>query len=192
MIQKINAALRKRWNKFHDNFLLYVTNHVISGCLSSRFRLCWYRRIMGFQIAAGASILPGCRFSKPGNLIVGEYTVINNDCRLDNRELIHIGANVSISYGALILTGGHDLDSSRFAYQGACVILEDYAWVCARAIIQPGVTMGRGSVALTGSVVAASVPERHVVGGVPARFVKERKAELNYRLHWDPAVPALG
>ncbi len=189
---RIRDAVLKRCRRFWHATLLHITNHVISRCLSSRCRLFWYRHVMKFNIAVGAAILIGCRFSKQGNLTVGEHTVINNDCRIDNREPVRIGANVSLSYGTLVVTGGHDIDSSRFAYKGEGVEIEDYVWVCARAIIQPGVKLGRGSVVLPGSVVTASVPERHVVGGAPARFVKERKAELVYCQDWDSVVPPLG
>ena len=190
--QRLESGIRKRWRRFWDGLLLYLTNHIVSRCLFPQLRLAWYRRVMKFDIAPGASVLTDCRFSGRGNLAVGGNTVINNECRLDNREPIRIGSNVSISYGALILTAGHNLDSSRFSYRGASVVIEDYVWVCARATVQPGVTLGRGSVALAGSVVAHTVPPMQVVGGEPARFVKERKSELTYRLHWNPAVPPLG
>ena len=191
-VKKIVDGLIKRWKKFHGATLRYLTNHVVSRCLCSSFRLFWYRRVMGFEIGAGSSILIGCRFAGRGNLRIGEGTVINSDCRLDNREPLRIGDHVSISAEVLVLTGGHDMDSPWFAYRGGPVVIEDYVWVCARAIIQPGVTLGRGAVVLPGSVVTKTVPPRHIMGGVPARFVKERTASLSYTINWNPTIPPLG
>jgi acetyltransferase-like isoleucine patch superfamily enzyme len=47
-------------------------------------------------------------------------------------------------------------------------------------------------VVLSGSVVTADVPEYHVVGGNPARFVRERPRNQEYNLHYDPWVPFFG
>lgn len=193
MIARIKRGVAKRWRRFWDATLLYITNHVIARCLCSRCRMFWYRHVMGFEIGKRSFILTGCRFARRGNLRIGDGTIVNNDCRIDNREPIRIGDRVSISLETLILTGGHDMDSNQFAYQGRGVIIEDYTWVCARAIIQPGVTLGRGCVVLTGSVVAGDVAPMQVVGGVPARFVRERKADLSYELIPNPpAVPPMG
>jgi len=54
------------------------------------------------------------------------------------------------------------------------VVLEGDVWLGARVTVLPGVRMGRGSVAAAGAVVTRSVPERAVVGGVPATVLRVR------------------
>ncbi|MEV7663036.1 DapH/DapD/GlmU-related protein [Paenarthrobacter sp. NPDC089316] len=54
------------------------------------------------------------------------------------------------------------------------VVIEDDVWIGARAIILPGVRVGRGSVVAAAAVVTKSVPPFSVVAGNPARVVKSR------------------
>lgn len=178
--------------RYFGRFLVYLSNHVISRIFLSSVRLAWYRFIMGFCIGSKSSILTDLKVASRGNIIVGRNTVINNSCRFDNRFPITIGDNVSITYGTMILTKGHDIDDPGFTTKGASVRIEDYVWVCARATILPGVRLGRGCVVLSGAVVTKDVPEYCVVGGNPASFVRHRPRNQAYQLHFDPWVPFFG
>lgn len=178
--------------RYFSRFLVYLTNHVISRIFLSRVRLGWYRFVMGFHVGSDSSILTGFKVASRGNIIVGRNTVINNGCWFDNRFPVIIGDNVSITYGTMILTKGHDIDDPGFRTKGAPVRIEDYVWVCARATLLPGVRLGKGCVVLSGAVVTKDVPEYHVVGGNPAHFIRERPRNQAYQLHFDPWVPFFG
>lgn len=173
-------------------FLVYATNNIISRVLFSSIRLAWYRHAMGFEIGTKTSVLRDFKVAVPGNLKVGDHTVINNSCRFDNRFPITIGNNVSITYGSSIFTKGHDIDDPNFRTKGAAVVIEDYVWLAAYAIILPGVTLGKGCVVLPGSVVNKNVDPFQVVGGNPATVIRERTHNLDYNLFWDPWVPFWG
>ena len=54
------------------------------------------------------------------------------------------------------------------------VIIGDDVWIGARAIIMPGIVIGRGAVIGAGSVVTKNVDEYAVVAGNPARVIKYR------------------
>jgi acetyltransferase-like isoleucine patch superfamily enzyme len=56
------------------------------------------------------------------------------------------------------------------------IVVEDDAWIGAGAIITDGVTIGRGAVIAAGAVVTTDVPAHTVVGGVPARVLKQISA----------------
>ena len=75
---------------------------------------------------------------------------------------------------------GHNIDSAMFETKGAPVIIEDNAFIFSNAMIMPGVTIGNGAIVLPGSVVTKSVPPRKIVGGNPARIIRERTAEIDY------------
>ena len=172
--------------------LIYLNNHIIARIIFSSVRLFWYRYVMHFKIGEKSSILTHFKVSERNNIEIGNHTVINNNCRFDNRFPISIGNNVSITYGTSILTKGHDIDDPDFRTKGAPVVIEDYVWVSAFAIILPGVTLKKGCVVLPGSVVTGDVESYHVVGGNPAGFIRERNHSLCYELHWDPWVPFWG
>ena len=55
------------------------------------------------------------------------------------------------------------------------VIIEDDVWIGARVTILPGCRICKGSVIAAGAVVTRDVPPYTIVGGVPARFIKNRK-----------------
>jgi len=135
---------------------------------------------MEFIMGKNSSFLMRCVFDYTKHLSIGENSVINARCRIDNRGGITIGDNVSISSDVTILTADHDMDSPDFAGRIRSVTIEDYAWVGTSAMIMPGVTIGKGAVVAAGSIVTKNVEPYHVVAGIPAKFIKERKRELNY------------
>ena len=111
---------------------------------------------------------------------MGDHSVINFGCYLDNRRGITIGNNVGIAHNTKIYTLGHNIDSPEFETKGAPVTIEDDAFIFSNAIIMPGVTIGRGAIVMAGSVVTKDVPEWMVVGGNPAKMIKERKKKIAY------------
>jgi maltose O-acetyltransferase len=152
--------------------------------LGHGLRLFIYRRLLGMQIGARTSIHRGCRVYAPGSVTIGSNSVINRDVLIDGRLGVEIGQNVSVSEGAMILTLEHDPNCPEFSARGGRVIIEDYVFIGARAIILPGVTMHRGSVAAAGAVVTREVPEYQMVGGVPAQPIGQRNSDLRYRLDY--------
>ena len=115
---------------------------------------------------------------------IGANTVINRDVLLDGRMGLVIGDNVSVSEGVAIFTLEHDPNSPDFANRGAPVRIADRAFIGARAIILPGVTVGEGAVVAAGAVVTHDVPPYTIVGGVPARPIGERRRDLSYTLDY--------
>lgn len=168
--------LRNDWR----DFIAECTGRLLGHGL----RLFIYRRLLGMQIGERTSIHRGCRVYAPGSVTIGAYSVINRDVLIDGRSGVEIGQNVSVSEGAMILTLEHDPNCPGFSPCGGRVIIEDYVFIGARAIILPGVIMHRGSVAAAGAVVTREVPEYQIAGGVPARPIGQRTSDLRYRLDY--------
>ena len=114
------------------------------------------------------------------------HSVVNRNCYLDCREGIDIGENVSISPECYIITWGHDPQSPTFDNKAGKVIIEDYVWLGARVMVLPRVRLSKGMVAAGGAIVTQTFPEYSIVGGNPAKFIKERSKDLTYKIDWFP------
>ena len=155
---------------------LNITNTIIPNPF-----LKYYLRIFGIRVGRASSIHRGCRFFHVGKLSIGDNSTVNYGCYLDNRRGIYIGNNVGIAHNTKIYTLGHDYNDPGFFTKGSPVYVEDNAFIFSNAIIMPGVTIGKGAVVLAGSVVTKSVEPWTVVGGNPARKIKDRNREINYK-----------
>jgi acetyltransferase-like isoleucine patch superfamily enzyme len=143
-----------------------------------------YFGLIGFKMAQGASIGMGLRFYTKGNVILGQRSIINRDCIIDNRGCIYIGDDVSIARNVHIFTGGHDPDSPLFEMSEASVRIESHVVIFADSVIMPGITIGYGAVVYAGSVVTKDVPPLAIVGGVPAKVLRQRMTNPIYKLRY--------
>jgi maltose O-acetyltransferase len=121
-------------------------------------------------------------FYAPESIVVGDYCTIGDSVFLDGRSGLTIGDCVNLGSHVTIYTRQHDVDSPTFEESGGPVVLHDHVWVASHAIVLPGVTIGRGAVVAAGAVVTKDVPPFTLVGGNPARFIRNRNPELTYRL----------
>ena len=113
--------------------------------------------------------------------MTGKNSVINWGCYLDNRRGIYIGDNVGIAHNVKIYTLGHDMDDPKFGTKGAPVQINDNVFIFSNAMIMPGVSIGEGAIVLTGSVVTKDVEPWTIVGGNPAKKIRERKKQVDYK-----------
>jgi acetyltransferase-like isoleucine patch superfamily enzyme len=119
-------------------------------------------------------------------VLIGEFTTINRSVTLDGRGGLKIGSRVSVSEGVKILTASHEVNSESFNLILKSVVIDDYVWIGANAIILPGVFVGYGAVVGSGSVVVKNVEPLTVVCGNPAKVVSIREGNLNYDPTWKP------
>jgi maltose O-acetyltransferase len=146
--------------------------------LSNRFRVALCRLI--FKRCSKATILDrGVGFGHGFNIELGNYSGIGVNAMLDGTGGIVIGNNVMIASEVVILTANHKHDDITIPImqqgeESVPVIIEDDVWVGMRAIILPGVRIGRSSVIGAGAVVAKDVPPFSIVAGNPAKVVKRR------------------
>lgn len=155
----------------------------LAGCVPSHsFRRFAYR-LAGMKIGRGSTIHTKARFYDPRNISVGEDTIVGEGAVLDGRAKLTIGNHVDIASEVMVYNSEHDIESDSFKAKDAAVKIEDYVFVGPRAIILPGVTIGRGAVVAAGAVVTRDVPPYAIVGGVPAKIIGERKNKsLVYKL----------
>lgn len=140
------------------------------------FRRFFYRA-GGMKIGKGSTIHCGAVFYDSRNIIIGRDTIIGENAVLDGREAISIGDHVDIASEVMIYNAQHDVHDEYFAAEKKPVSIQDYVFIGPRAIILPGVTLGKGAVVGAGAVVTKSVPAGAIVGGVPASVIGERKVK---------------
>jgi acetyltransferase-like isoleucine patch superfamily enzyme len=168
----------------------YTTNHIISHIPSYTLRRAWYRYILGWHIGSDVVILMGQYVQMAGarssgkKVSIGKGTVINHGCLLYTTGGLIIGEHVNISAGTWMVTGSHDYNDPEFTAFFKPIVIGNYAWIGMRATILPGVTIGDGAVVMAGAVVTHDVPPFAIVGGVPAKLVKQRnRQEFSYPLY---------
>lgn len=155
----------------------YLTNHLISAIPSHSVRAAWYRHVLGWYLGPHTTILMGQRvclrhIRRNGvRTSIGAGTHIEADGVLSTMGGLLIGEHVWISRGVWLITCSQDLDDPQFAEICAPIVIDNYAWIGARAIIQGGVTIGTGAVVQPGAVVTQDVAPQSVVEGVPATVV---------------------
>ncbi|MGD0199892.1 MAG: WcaF family extracellular polysaccharide biosynthesis acetyltransferase [Bryobacteraceae bacterium] len=133
-------------------------------------------RLFGAKVGKGVVIKPGVRVKYPWLLSIGDYSWIGEDAWIDNLGQISIGSNVCISQGAYLCTGNHDWSDPAFALRVRPIVISDGAWVAARAVVCPGVTLAECAVAAAGSVVTRDIPAFEIHAGNPARFLRRHIA----------------
>lgn len=166
----------------------WLGNYVVNRVPSHFVRVGWLR-MMGARIDSRASLqIAVMVFGPPSRLSIGAETVINPEARLDARRGLTIGRNVSISREVFILTLGHDYNNAQFPLKGAPVVIEDDVWIGIRAMVMPGVRLGRGCVIAANATVTRDTEPWGVYAGTPARKIGQRKEQdydsIYYRPHF--------
>ncbi len=141
----------------------------------------FFYRLSGVKMGKGSAIHMWAGFYQPENITIGHDTIVGDHAFLDGRADLAIGNHVDIASQVLIYNSQHDIDSEDFQGVDKPVRIEDYAFIGPRAIILPGVTVGKGAVVAAGAVVTRNVEPYTVVGGVPAKLIRKR---LNTNPHY--------
>ena len=129
--------------------------------------------IIGSQIDNSTRVFPPF-YTNFGKLIVlGKNVFINHACSFLDLGGITIGDDVQIGPKVNLITENHPVDpSNRHALLLQPIVIKKNAWIGAAVTILPGVTIGENAVVAAGAVVTKDVPDNTIVGGVPAKHIK--------------------
>lgn len=178
------SALGKIFNRFYNYALdlkLLILN-IVGLVPSHTFRNFCYR-LSGIKLGKHAAIHMGARFFQPKNISIGEGTIIGDHVFLDGRAKLSIGKQCDFASEVMVYNSEHDLSDPVFTATEEPVVIGDYVFVGPRAIILPGVKIGDGAIIAAGAVVTKDVPEKSIVGGVPAKVIGDRPLkEYKYKL----------
>lgn len=108
------------------------------------------------------------------HITIGKNVFINFDCTFLALGGITIEDDVLIGPKVSLITENHSLNpKERKGLIGKPIHIKKNAWIGANATILPGVTIGENSVVAAGAVVTKDVLDNTIVGGIPAKFIKE-------------------
>lgn len=165
----INKIARVFWNLFYwilfRPFNLNLFNGWRAGVL----------RIFGAKVGPNANIYASVKIWAPWNLDIGENSSIGPGVDCYNQGKIIIGNQTVISQKSYLCASSHDHTVSNFPLILKPIVIGDQVWIAADAFVAPGVTIKEGSVVGARSAVFKDVEPWNVVGGNPARFIKDRK-----------------
>lgn len=135
---------------------------------------CTLLRLFGARIAKGATVYSSAKIYYPANLVMEENSCLASNVDCYNVNAITIKANATVSQGAYLCTASHNIYSAKHELITAPIVVGAQSWVAADAFVGMGVTIGEGAVVGARAAVFKDVEPWTIVGGNPAKFIKER------------------
>lgn len=139
---------------------------------------CALLRLFGAKIGCNNFIYPTARIWAPWLLETEDVVTIGPWAEVYNAGGVKLGHHTIISQGAYLCGATHDYNSADFIYIAKEIRTGPYVWICARAIVLPGVDCGAGSVLGAGAVTSRSLDPWTVYAGNPATRVRERRESI--------------
>ncbi|MDR0846562.1 MAG: sugar O-acetyltransferase [Lactobacillales bacterium] len=144
-------------------------------------------RIEASKGAPLPGIHPSCNVIEPISIdyperfVVGENTLLNHHLETLSAGMVTIGKNCFIGPHARFYTPNHHITDLAFRRAGwqydAPITVGDDVWFGGSVVVCPGVTIGNNVVVAAGSVVTKDFPSNVIIGGNPARIIKEIEGE---------------
>lgn len=129
--------------------------------------------LFGLQVPQTLRVFPPFYSDFGKNITVGENVFINACCHFQDHGGITIGDGCQIGHNVVFATLNHGLAPEKRCHTyPAPIILGNNVWIGSNATILQGVRIGDNAVVAAGAVVTKDVKANTVVGGVPARFIK--------------------
>lgn len=162
-----NRAARALWWLVHL-LLVRPTPRPLHGWRAAIYRL------FGARLGPNCHIYPAAVVWAPWNLICEDSVGIADGAVVYNPLPSHLGSHSVISQGAYLCGATHDFEAAGFPMVSAPIKIGRHAWICARAVVGPGVTVADGAVLGLASVTTKNLEPWTVYAGAPARALRKR------------------
>lgn len=175
--------MRLFWIALYYGLLRYLPDEAEHSIfrIFNRMRSAAAKRLLK-KCGEGINVHQNVYFGQGHNIEIGSYSHLGVNCSLASRGGVVIGNYVLMGPDILILTGKHiftdiDVPILQQGMEYEKVEIGNDVWIGARVIILPGVKIGDKSIIGSGSVVTSDVAPGDIVGGVPARQIRNRLRE---------------
>ena len=136
-------------------------------------------RLFGAKIGRRCTIRRTSKVYYPWLLEMGDISCLGDHSEVYNLGRVVIGQRVSLSQYAYLCAGTHDYTRIDMPLVTKPITIGDDAWICAKAFVGPGVTVGAGAIVAACAVAIKDVPTWTIVAGNPAKPVKPRPPFTN-------------
>lgn len=135
---------------------------------------------LGAKVGRWVTFYPGIKISTGRHLILGDNVDIAWGVIITTEGGVEIGARTLIGYNTMIFSTNHIIprEGGSVFFSGhrpAKVTIGKDVWIGGGCIILPGSNIGEGAIVAAGSVVSKDVAPFTIVGGIPAKLIKERQ-----------------
>jgi putative colanic acid biosynthesis acetyltransferase WcaF len=131
-------------------------------------------RLFGAKLHRTSVVYSSVKIYMPWHLEMHEYACLAPEVDCYNVAKITIGAHTTVSQKTYLCAASHDITKAHNPLITAPIVIEDQAWVGADAFIGMGVTIGQGAVVGARACVFKDVQPWTIVGGNPAKYIKDR------------------
>ena len=139
----------------------------------------WRRMVLkmfGAKVGKKVRIYNTVKIYFPPNLTLEDYCLIGPHVDIYCVAPITIGQNSMVSQYSYLCSASHDHNLAHLPLIALPITIESGSWVCARAFVGPGVTIGKNSLVAACGVVVKDIEDNVIVGGNPAKFIKRRES----------------
>lgn len=159
--------------RFKKKVILFIINHFLCGTHAFAIKRRLLNHAGNINIGINSKIVGPIYIY--GSLCVGDDTWVGHDFRVEGNGNVIIGNRCDVAPLVTCFTGGHLIgDHERRAGEGITKEIEigDGCWVGGQSVLLQGVKICDGVVIAAGSVVTKNIDEDFLVGGVPAKIIR--------------------
>jgi putative colanic acid biosynthesis acetyltransferase WcaF len=131
-------------------------------------------RLFGAKLGPTCKFYPKCKIWAPWNLVCEDLVAVADDAELYNPSPFFMGSHMIVSQGAYICGATHLYNEQSFKLVSFPMRFGAYSWICARAVVNPGVNVGVGAILALGAIATKDLEPFGIYAGIPARKIKER------------------
>lgn len=129
--------------------------------------------LFGRQVPASLRVFPPFYTDFGKNIEIGRDVFINACCHFQDHGGVTLGDGCQIGHNVVFATLNHGMaPEDRHTTYPAPIVLGKNVWVGSNATILSGVTVGDNAIVAAGAVVTKDVAADTIVGGVPAKFIR--------------------